>query len=281
MEVIQYDNAAAFQRRTQAYLERNEAANNLILGITQRLVNQPARQETIPFAATVEEGDRVLLVVLQTPPKRLILYGDGEVSNSVLKELVAYLVQKKKRVPGVVGPEQIATAFSEAWVRETHSSSVIFMKQRVYVLYRVIFKSEVQGRFRQATTNDINIIKKWFMKFSEAVGEKIGLAEAINRALEKTKAGEVYLWDTGLPVSMSSKNRPSRHGIVISGVYTPPRQRGRGYATACVASLSQLMLDSGYKFCSLFADLANPTSNNIYQRIGYRPVADYTVYDFY
>ena len=49
---------------------------------------------------------------------------------------------------------------------------------------------------------------------------------------------------------------------------------------ATVAALSQLLLDSGRKFCFLFTDLSNPTSNHIYQAIGYRPVCDVDEYRF-
>ena len=69
-------------------------------------------------------------------------------------------------------------------------------------------------------------------------------------------------------------------GIVVSLVYTPPAQRNRGYASAAVAALSQQLLDAGWEFCSLFTDLANPTSNSIYQKVGYRPIADVVDIDF-
>ena len=76
------------------------------------------------------------------------------------------------------------------------------------------------------------------------------------------------------------KTRPTRHGISVSLVYTPPELRGRGYATACVGELSRKLLGAGREFCALFADLANPISNHIYERIGYRPVCDYEEYRF-
>ena len=155
------------------------------------------------------------------------------------------------------------------------------MSQRVYVLREVLYEPDVEGRLRLAGPEDINRVKRWFMSFSESVGERIGLTEASKSALERIKARELFLWDMGIPVSMAMKTRPSRNGISLSAVYTPPRKRKRGYATACVAALSRLLLRSGYQFCSLFADLANPTSNNIYQRIGYRPVADFTIFDFH
>ena len=79
----------------------------------------------------------------------------------------------------------------------------------------------------------------------------------------------------GGPVSMAAGTRPIVHGITVNRVYTSPALRRRGYATACVAALSQRLLDEGYQFSMLFTDLANPTSNNIYQQIGYRPVCDF------
>ena len=75
-------------------------------------------------------------------------------------------------------------------------------------------------------------------------------------------------------MSLAVSKGPTPNGIRIGPVYTPPEQRGHGYASACTATLSQMMLDSGYRYCFLFTDLSNPTSNSIYQKIGYRPVID-------
>ena len=66
----------------------------------------------------------------------------------------------------------------------------------------------------------------------------------------------------------------TRNGIRIGYVYTPPESRARGYASALVAAVSQKMLDEGFAFCVLYTDLSNPTSNAIYARVGYEPVAD-------
>jgi uncharacterized protein len=63
-------------------------------------------------------------------------------------------------------------------------------------------------------------------------------------------------------------------------VYTPPEHRRKGYASACVATLSQTLLNQGYKYCFLFTDLANPTSNHIYEAIGYQSVGDLSDYSF-
>lgn len=85
----------------------------------------------------------------------------------------------------------------------------------------------------------------------------------------------MWLWEVnGRPVSMASYGGPTPNGIRVFAVYTPPTWRGRGYATACVIALTQRLLDGSRRFCFLFTDLANPTSNALYERVGYRPVAD-------
>ena len=91
----------------------------------------------------------------------------------------------------------------------------------------------------------------------------------------------MFIWeDGGQPVCIAGFSGPTPHGIRIVSVYTPPELRGRGYASACTAALSQHLLDQGREFCFLFTDLSNPTSNHIYQEIGYRPVGDVDEYAF-
>ena len=73
---------------------------------------------------------------------------------------------------------------------------------------------------------------------------------------------------------MAGSSRGTPNGATISAVYTPPEHRGNGYASACVAALSQWLLDDGKHFCTLYTDLSNPTSNKIYQNVGYHRIAD-------
>ena len=96
------------------------------------------------------------------------------------------------------------------------------------------------------------------------------------------RAGRVaYLWeDAGEVVAFAGVGGQTPRGIRIGPVYTPPDRRGRGYASNLVAAVTQLQLDSGRRFCFLFTNLANPTSNHIYQAIGYAPVVDVDLYRF-
>ena len=79
---------------------------------------------------------------------------------------------------------------------------------------------------------------------------------------------------------MSGYSPPVANSIRIGPVYTPPDLRGKGYATALVANQSRRFLEDGRSHCLLYTDLANPTSNAIYRRIGYQQVGESVVYVF-
>jgi predicted GNAT family acetyltransferase len=156
------------------------------------------------------------------------------------------------------------------------------MTQRIYELRQVFPPEGVPGYLRQARVDDIELLTDWVLGFNvDASLLPMELAEARGLAERRVEAGDIFIWENEVrPVSMAAKSRPTSHGITISLVYTPRALRNHGYASSCVAALSQQLLDAGWEFCTLYTDLANPTSNGIYQRIGYRPVCDSSEYHF-
>jgi predicted GNAT family acetyltransferase len=158
------------------------------------------------------------------------------------------------------------------------------MRQGIYALEQVQPPSTAHGSARVATADDRELALRWWIDFGEEVlhegGSGRDRAEAtLDHRLSSPSAG-ILLWeDGGEPVSFAGWGGPTPNGIRIGPVYTPPELRGRGYATALSAELSQRLLDGrlfdgGRRFCFLYTDLANPTSNAIYERIGYRRVAE-------
>jgi len=105
-------------------------------------------------------------------------------------------------------------------------------------------------------------------------------AAAIDRWLSGIGERQGWIWDDGGPVSFTGIGGPTPNGIRLGPVYTPPDLRRRGYAGNLVAAASQAQLDRGKTFVFLFTDLANPTSNHIYQEIGYEPIADVDMWAF-
>lgn len=140
----------------------------------------------------------------------------------------------------------------------------------------------VSGHLRPASEADRPFLRGWAASFGREVGEgsdEARVDEVLDRVLRHGPQG-LFLWEDGQPVSMAAYGGPTPNGIRVNLVYTPPEFRRRGYASACVAALSQRLLDSGRRFCFLYTDLGNPISNHIYQEIGYRPVCDVDAYRF-
>jgi uncharacterized protein len=148
------------------------------------------------------------------------------------------------------------------------------MSERIFRLTQVRAPPVPVGHLRLAGIPDRALLIDWFEAFGrEALprGIPVEVPPLVDRRLDQ---GGIYLWDDGEPVSLAGVGARTPHGIRVGPVYTPPDRRGRGYASACVAGASQAQLDAGLDFVFLYTDLANQTSNHIYQAIGYEPVRD-------
>lgn len=113
----------------------------------------------------------------------------------------------------------------------------------------------------------------WHLAFAEQAGQPGTHAERL--VDERTAYGGLTLWeDAGVPVSMAGVSRRIAGTVRVTTVYTPPEYRGRGYAAAVTAEVSRAAREEGAQEVLLFTDLANPTSNSVYRRIGYEAVSD-------
>lgn len=279
MKLLHHSLAATFLAHAQAALERQEAFNNLMLGVALRLHEYPDRIKTPPYLATVEEDGELLAAAVMTPPFRLIIHAESA-DQAPLRLIAHDLNVNGWAPPGTIGPAAVARAFAEAWAATTGGAFRLLRHERVYELHRVIPPPPVPGALRAATEADQEMVARWFYDFTREVGMEGTAESAAESAAQRIDRRELFLWEDGRPVSLAGHSRHTAHGAVIGPVYTPPAFRRRGYASACVATLSQQMLDAGWRFCALFTDLANPISNSIYQKIGYQPVGDFDEYAF-
>jgi uncharacterized protein len=188
-------------------------------------------------------------------------------------------------LPGAVGLKDEVTAFTKYWQVLSGQTPHLRRAERSYRLDKVIPIHGVSGQYCPATTGDFETMVRWSMAFAAEALDSIPREDAetgVRRRLESDpKVRGMRFWvDERKPVSMAGYGELTPNGIRIGPVYTPPVYRKRGYASALTAALSQEMLDQGRKFVSLFTDLSNPTSNHIYQTIGYQPVCDVDEYHF-
>lgn len=278
----QYANADAFLQQAQSTLMQSESTNNLMLGVGLRLRDYPERIKAAPLLFTLESAPRqIVLAAMMTPPHNLILHCAGACDPAALNLLADHLIANQWAIPGVVGALPGSELFAACWAQRTGCRVRLRMRERTFELRRVIPPQAAPGFLRLAEESDLPLLAAWTQAFNcEALGEEMSLAEARDVVAFYIEQRHLFVWDAQGPVSMAGIGRPTPNGITVNLVYTPPRQRGRGYASNCVAALSQRMLDEGRKFCTLFTNLANPTSNDIYQQIGYRPLADFNEYRF-
>jgi hypothetical protein len=265
----------AFLDQAGPFLLEDEPRNNLILGVAGTLVDDSDRYPAKRFWVVTDDTDGPAAAAMQTPPYNLLLAPAR--TETALEALVGSI---EGDVPGVVGSHPEVDDFIRLWSRSHAVEPHVLRNQGIYALERVQPLPAAPGTRRAGTMDDRALVLDWMTAFGEEVLEENdpGRTEALNvvrSRLESAGTGGFELWeDGGEVVSLSGWGGPTPNGIRIGPVYTPPDLRGRGYATSLVAELSQSLLDGGRRFCFLYTDLANPTSNAIYERIGYVKVCE-------
>jgi predicted GNAT family acetyltransferase len=265
-----------------AFLAAREAAHNIFFGITANLAADPTISDGPPYLATVSRGGTVVAAAIRTPPWNLVL---SEVDDpAALDAIVEDLAADPNGAPltGVMGPAGVVEVFGDRWTARTGMSGRRGTAERIFSLAAVRPPRPATGHMRVAGVADRDLLIGWFQAFhDEALGPD-SPRQAPAATVDRWFAGQrtSYLWEDGTTVSWCGVGGPTPNGIRIGPVYTPPGSRNRGYASSLVAAASQAQLDAGRRFCFLFTDLANPTSNHIYQEIGYEPVRDVNIVRF-
>lgn len=277
MQVRRFDNIQEFWHHAQDYLLQHEAEHNLLLGISHSLLHYPERYPNPPYLAIAQTNNQILAAAICTPPYKLVLSKaqDLQAVGAIAQDLHSL----PQQLPGVSGLVAEVEAFLQAWQTLTGQSYRLITEMRIHSLTHVESVATASGYLRLASQGDRPFLLDWFAAFASEVGEIVNLDA--ERAVENgLKRQSIYLWEDGIPVSWASGSQSLPAAARIGPVYTPSEYRRKGYATACVAALSQQLLERGCDRCYLFTDLANPTSNHIYREIGYHPICDWHDYSF-
>jgi GNAT superfamily N-acetyltransferase len=269
------EDPVAYAETVLPFLLRAPARHNLFLGILDTLQRRPTIYPAFHLWL-VEDGGKVVGAALQTPPHNIAIAEPG--APGAVEALVAAMGEAGIRPPGVVGGVEEARAFADAWCARLGGDHVTMNRQGVYELMAIRDAGAAEGAARLATEEDLPLLLAWHADFvAEAVPDHVGDDDAMRRRLTALVAdGGFWLWASGDIVSMTGASAEPPAGVRIGPVYTPPSRRGHGFATALVAHASAHALAHGIARCWLHTDLANPTSNAIYQRIGYEWVCEAT-----
>ncbi|MGZ8565533.1 MAG: GNAT family N-acetyltransferase [Actinomycetota bacterium] len=278
MEVHRVHDALAFLTATEELLVEDEVRHNLVLGIAATIRDHPATFPAFDLWVIDDDGSTVG-AALHTPPFSLVIARPAH--EGALGALAEAIAAAGVRPAGVNGALPEAPAFAERWVERAGGTWRSRVELGVYSLRQVRPVPVARGRARTATSGDVDVVLGMIEAFADDVGDAaIRDPAAMRRTTEARLTappdqGGFWFWeDAGEIVSLSGHGGPTPHGIRIGPVYTPPERRREGFATSLVAEQSAWLLAHGRRFCFLYTDLANPTSNAIYRRIGYDQVCE-------
>jgi hypothetical protein len=278
MRLATYTTAAEFLEAVGPTLAEHEAEHHLVLGVAEAAATDRAPNDNL-FLASVHDVDGLALAALMTHGYPLLLASDrADVTSAsaLLWDALADQQRPPRFVIGTVG--QVEDAVGQ-WMRASGGGATVAMRQRSYKLASLDGLPGTSGRLRVATSDDLDLVAEWISHFESEALANIGARSTKASAARRIAAGEIHLWCDPEPRTMAASARPTNRAIAVNGVYTPREWRRRGYATACVAALSELLLRRGFELCVLYTDLSNPTSNSIYTRIGYRPLRDFVMFE--
>ena len=276
MKLNRFHNPKQFYDRVQNYLLDREARHFSLIRTCNTLINNPKIYKNT-YLATVESQENIVAVATINFPYHLKI---SQVRDVAALEIIARdLYRNFQQIPGVGSFPDNAEFFAKKWQALTGKSYKLKMRTRIHQLEQVENIKCANGSFRPATESDRPLLINWMEAFQmEALGSTQEDIEIIVDRFLAQKS--LYLWQDKIPVSMLGGREATPNGASIAPVYTPPEYRRKGYGSAIVAAASQMLLDKGCRYCFLFTDLANPTSNHIYKNIGYQPVCDWNDYRF-
>jgi hypothetical protein len=271
-----YAHPSEFMTDCGPLLCAREAENNLFLGVVGVLGTPSSPYQEFYLASVA--GETIEGAFLMTPPRGLIL--SSPASDTAMALVVENLLAMERNLPDVIGRSDLADKFADMWIARTGDKASISLHLYCYQISRVADIPLSSGRWRRATLDDIDFMVSWIRGFNHDIGEEHDDDRVRKGMINGIPEGRYHLWEDGGPVSMLRSAPTTPTGERINAVYTPPEFRGCGYASSLTWAVSRLLLQSGKKFCFLFTDARNPTSNKIYQRIGYEKVCDFHSYAF-
>lgn len=265
----------SFLARCLPFFGRDELACGLVHSIAHAVASGRYAERNVLLAACEREGG-VVGAAVRTPPWGMLVTGMDEPTATAL---AAFVAEHDPDTPAVTGPQRAAAPFAKAFAERAGVRATPGIAQRQLALGDLVVP-EGPGELRRATDDERDLMIRWASGFHEDIGLTLygDMSDIVDRHLE---AQTLYVWEEGgEAVSMAAGALRGVRGARIGFVYTPPEGRGRGRASRLVANLSRHLLDEGHGFVTLMTEAANPTSNRIYEAVGFRFTEDYQEFRF-
>ena len=271
MSIRAYKTPQQFLDDTEETLEQRELENNLILGLCNGFADKTKMYEECVFINSFDDR-KIQATSIKTISKAIVSGTTRDVQY--IKSLAEYYLDNNIELTGAVGESFYSTEFSNFYGKRQTGEHIMIVHKLTSVNNLLL----TTGRFEVAKASDIDLITEWTLSFEKDA--KTFPIKTKQQAQETTQTrialGNIFKWvDEGEIVSIAAIVRKTRHLGIVGLVYTPDKSRNKGYATSCVQKLSEHILQNGFKYCGLFTDKSNPTSNHIYKKIGYNPITEF------
>jgi predicted GNAT family acetyltransferase len=246
-----------------------------MLGIVSNLLTKNPADRALHRFLVLETAGEVVGAAVRTPPYPWVV---TDLPEEFLPLLAVEIADKYPDSPGVGGPRSTAFPLAREIASRLGKKEALEMAMGIHQLEEVLPVPPARGRMRAAEPGDVALLIRWTQAFNEEIGEsRVDPRVFVEGHLAHQR---LFVWEDGKPVSMAAFGGNTPHGARVYGVFTPVELRRLGYATNLTAALSRRILGSGRDYCFLFTDMANPTSNHIYHKMGYRQVGDWDQYRF-
>jgi ribosomal protein S18 acetylase RimI-like enzyme len=281
MILVQYDNINDFLLNNEELLLERESFHNLILGLAYGIRDKKIEDSGPLYYSILDENNLVIASALRSNEDRPLIL--TEMPPCAVDLLIMDLSKSKTSLKAVVGEETTATYFKDQWTNLHKLSFNINIHLGVYECFKVILPKVILGDLVEASIEHKIFLIDYLAGFQrDCFPHEPILIQNIEKLMKRhleNRSIYLLLKDKEI-VSMAANTRSTLNGGTISLVYTPPHLRGKGYASSVVALLASKVMNDGKKFASLFTDLTNPTSNSIYQKIGFIKIGQNIHYNF-
>ncbi|WP_218120128.1 GNAT family N-acetyltransferase [Actinopolyspora mzabensis] len=272
MHVERHDSFASFRETTERFYRADPVRHTI--PVTALAAARSYEAGPAPALLTLHEDRTVLGAYLRTPPFPAHV---GALPDMDTAELVAALCEHDPAPGALLGPTEQVGRLAAEWCRSTGAIRELRIRQRLYELHIPEFPAEVVGEERGFVPSDIPWLAEWRAEYARDAGDiGVGTDSSEDALRSFLDSGRVpVLWSAGgRPVAMAFHSTPKYGMSRIGNVYTPARFRRNGYGAAVTLAAARRAVEAGAERVVLFADLANPTSNSVYRRIGFLPVHD-------
>jgi len=276
LHVVRHTDPDAFLAAAAPIRARGEASASVFISWAHAVKRTPPRADERVYLATCV-GAGVFGVAMQRDEGPAILgASDADAAAAFADDLLADVPD----LQGVMGALAPAQAFAGRWRERTGRVHALRVHLRQHRLTEVADVRAAPGSARIARETDVS----WLADAQVAFIKEVGIPDAAERVRmwlpKRIEREEIWIWDDGVPVAFAGFTGAAPELARIAPVYTFPLHRNRGYATTLTAALSRDLLRRGKRTLFLTTDVANPTSNAIYARIGFRAENDDYHYDF-